>query len=369
VTSFKAAFQSYEWAVIQERIQAQTADHVQQALQKTGPRTLDDLMALLSPAAVPFLEDMARQSRQLTRKRFGKVVQMYIPLYLSNVCQNICTYCGFRADNRIDRVVLNEEEVLKEIEVIRAYGFDHILLVTGEANRSVGMAYFRRILKVVRPHFAHIAVEIQPLDQPEYEELRTLGVNTVYIYQETYGPRYAEYHPKGKKADFDYRLETPDRLGRAGIHRIGLGALIGLDDWRTDAWFTGLHLDYLRRKFWRTKYSISCPRLRPAAGFQPQVNMTDRQLVQLICTYRLFDENVELSLSTREAPRFRDHVIQLGITSLSAGSKTEPGGYALHTAALEQFAIEDGRSPAEVAEMITRQGYEPVWRDWDPLYG
>ncbi|MDF1529582.1 MAG: 2-iminoacetate synthase ThiH, partial [Sedimenticola sp.] len=207
--------------------------------------------------------------------------------------------------------------------------------------------------------------------QADYERLIKQGLNSVLLYQETYHrDNYPQYHPKGKKRNFEYRLETPDRLGRAGIHRIGLGTLLGLEEWRTDAAFVALHLGYLERQYWQTKYSISLPRLRPAEGVQsPNVEVTDRDFVQLICAYRIYSENVEISLSTRERPEFRDHLLKLGITSMSAGSKTEPGGYAIEEEALEQFEISDERTPEEVAAMIRRQGFEPVWKDWDSVLG
>lgn len=194
-----------------------------------------------------------------------------------------------------------------------------------------------------------------------------IGLNTVYVYQETYNKiKYPDYHPAGKKSDFYYRLDTPDRVGKAGIHRIGIGCLLGLEDWRTDSYYTAEHLKYLERKYWRTRYSISFPRLRPNAGnFQTSSQITDQDLVQLICAYRLLDPEVELSISVRESMKFRDHIMKLGITSMSAGSRTEPGGYALNTHALEQFEVHDNRTPAEIEKMIKLNGYEPVWKDWD----
>jgi 2-iminoacetate synthase len=212
-------------------------------------------------------------------------------------------------------------------------------------------------------------MEVQPLDQEDYEALIPLGLNTVLVYQETYHQEdYKKHHPKGKKSNFEYRLETPDRLGRAGIHKMGLGVLIGLEDWRTDCFFTALHLQYLEKTYWQTKYSLSFPRLRPfSGGLEPKVAMNDRELAQLICAYRIFDEEVELSLSTRESASFRDHIIKMGITSISAGSKTNPGGYAVAPESLEQFEISDERSPQEIANMIKNSGYEVVWKDWDQV--
>jgi 2-iminoacetate synthase len=365
--SFLDEYQRHSWQEMSERIYSKTALDVERALKRNGRRDLDDFCALVSPAAESYLEQMAQLSYQLTRKRFGNTTQLYIPLYLSNECHNICTYCGFSVDNKLDRITLSKEQLMQEVEQIKAQGFEHILLVTGEAGRKVGVDYFEQVLDWIRPHFANITMEVQAMDQEEYERLIARGLNGVLLYQETYNDNtYHSYHPKGKKRNMEYRLETPDRLGRAGIHRVGLGALLGLEDWRTDAGFVALHLGYLDRKYWRTKYSISLPRLRPAAGCQsPNVQVTDSNFVQLICAYRIYNENVEISLSTRESPAFRDNLLKLGITSMSAGSKTEPGGYTMEEDALEQFAVHDERSPEEVAAMIRMQGFDPVWKDWD----
>lgn len=367
--SFLAEFERHTWEGMGERIQAKGPADVERALAVTGRRSLDDFLALVSPAAGPYLERMAQLSYRLTRKRFGNTTQLYIPLYLSNECHNICTYCGFSVDNRLERRTLDRDAVMEEVREIKAHGFEHLLLVTGEAHRRVGIDYFEQVLDWVTPHFANITMEVQAMEQGEYERLIRRGLNSVLLYQETYNANtYGGYHPKGRKANMAYRLETPDRLGRAGIHRIGLGALLGLEEWRTDAGFVALHLAYLRNRYWQTKYSISLPRLRPAAGCQPpNVVVSDRDFVQLVCAYRIFDENVEISLSTRERPAFRDRLLKLGITSMSAGSKTDPGGYAMTDEALEQFEISDERSPEEVAAMIRSQGFEPVWKDWDPV--
>ncbi|HEY6899857.1 MAG TPA: 2-iminoacetate synthase ThiH [Puia sp.] len=371
---FTELFERYEWDAVKKSIYEKTAADVGRALgrlqrEDRPQRDLEDFKALISPAAAPFLEEMAQLSQRLTQRRFGKVVQLYIPLYLSNECQNICTYCGFSYENKIRRRTLGAGELLREVEAIRAMGYEHVLLVSGEANQTVGVDYFVRALDLVRPHFAHVSMEVQPLDEGEYRILMEHGLNTVLVYQETYHRQdYKLHHPKGKKSNFGYRLETPDRLGQAGIHKMGLGVLIGLEDWRTDSWFTALHLGYLEKRYWKTKYSLSFPRLRPfSGGLEPKVGMSDRELVQLICAYRLLDEEVELSLSTRESPVFRDHAVRLGITAMSAGSRTNPGGYAVDKESLEQFEIHDERSPAEIAEMIKKQGYEAVWKDWDAV--
>jgi 2-iminoacetate synthase len=366
MSSFINIFDQYSWNDIKERIYSKTRSDVEAALTKPG-RTLEDFMALISPVAASYLEPMAQLSRQLTQQRFGKTIQMYVPMYLSNECNNICTYCGFSLDNKMRRRTLTGAEILKEAEAIKSMGYEHVLLVTGEANHTVHVPYFINALKLLRPHFAHMSMEVQPLDEADYRELIAHGLHTVLVYQETYHREdYKKHHPKGKKSNFQYRLETPDRLGRAGVHKIGLGVLIGLEDWRTDSFFTALHLQYLERTYWQTKYSISFPRLRPfSGGLEPKVAMNDRELVQLICAWRIFNQEVELSLSTRELPKFRDHVIQLGITSISAGSKTNPGGYAVEPGSLEQFEIADERSAHEMARVIAAKGYEPVWKDWD----
>lgn len=366
MSSFKNVFESYDWNTLEQEIYAVEAEQVRAVLDKEKI-ALEDFKVLIAPAAKPFIEEMAQRSNALTKKRFGTTIQMYIPLYLSNECQNICTYCGFSMDNKIKRKTLTDVEILKEVEHIKSLGYDHVLLVTGEANRSVGIDYLKNAIALIRPYFSNISIEVQPLEQEEYEVLRQAGLYAVLVYQETYHKAtYKMHHPKGKKSNFDYRLETPDRLGRAGIHKIGIGALFGLEDWRVDSFFTALHLKYLQKTYWKTKYAISFPRLRPHEGeLQPKVEMTDADLVQLICAYRILDEDVELSMSTRESEVFRNHIIPLGITSISAESKTNPGGYTVEKESLEQFEICDERSTAEITEMIHSQGYDVIWKDWD----
>ncbi len=363
---FKDVFDTYNWDEVKASIYAKTERDVIDALNKSR-HDLEDFKALISPAASPYLEQMSQLSHRLTLKRFGRTMQMYVPLYLSNECQNICNYCGFSFNNHIKRKTLTDEEILKEVAAIKAWGYEHVLLVTGEATQTVGVEYLKHAIQLIRDQFANISIEVQPLDQEEYEILSAEGLNAVLVYQETYHfDNYKTHHPKGKKSNFYYRLETPDRLGRAGVHKIGLGVLLGLEDWRVDSFFTALHLDYLEKTYWQTKYAISFPRLRPAEGvLPPKMELRDRDLAQLICAYRIFNGEVELSISTRENERFRNNIIKLGITSISAGSKTNPGGYAVEPESLEQFAISDERTPAEIASMLKQQEYEPVWKDWD----
>ncbi len=367
--SFNETFDKHNWNQVTSDIYAKTAADVERALTNTK-RDIEDFKALISPAARPYLEQMAQLSSQLTKKRFGNTMQMYVPMYLSNECQNICTYCGFSMTNKIARRTLTDAEILKEVEFLKAKGYDHILLVTGEANKTVGVSYIKHAIELIQKHFSNITIEVQPLDQPDYETLVDSGLYAVLVYQETYHKdEYKKHHPKGKKSNFYYRLETPDRLGKAGVHKIGLGALFGLEDWRTDSFFTALHLKYLQRTYWKTKYSISFPRLRPhSGGLEPKVEMTDPDLVQAICAFRLLDEDVELSMSTRESEVFRNNVVKLGITSISAESKTNPGGYVVEPQSLEQFEISDERPTEEIAKMLKNQGFEVVWKDWESFW-
>jgi len=364
--SFKDIFDQYDWDTVLNDILTKTEADVLQAIH-TSKRTTEDFKALISPAAKPYLEQMAQMSSQITKKRFGNTMQMYAPMYLSNECQNICTYCGFSMTNKIPRRTLTDEEILREADYLKSKGYDHILLVTGEANRTVGVDYIDHAIQLIRSKFSNISIEVQPLDQNDYETLIESGLYAVLVYQETYHKEeYKKHHPKGRKSNFEYRIETPDRLGRAGIHKIGLGALFGLEDWRADSFFTALHLKYLQKTYWKTKYSISFPRLRPhSGGLEPKVEMTDADLVQLICAYRMLDEDVELSMSTRESEIFREHIVNLGITSISAESKTNPGGYVVAPQSLEQFEISDERSTEDVVIMLQNRGLEAVWKDWD----
>lgn len=367
--TFKAVFEQYNWNDIQTKIYQSTTIDVQRALAKSKKK-LEDFMVLISPAAQTYLEEMAQISHFLTKKRFGKTIQMYAPLYLSNECQNICTYCGFSLDNKIKRVTLKDSEILLEVAELKKMGFDHVLLVTGEANYTVNINYFLNAIDLIKKDFSNVSVEVQPLSTEEYIQLHEAGVYSVLVYQETYHQEvYKQYHPKGKKSNFDFRLETPDRVATAGIHKIGLGVLLGLENWRTDSFFNALHIDYLQKNYWKSKYSVSFPRLRPAEGVLEQnFIMDDKDLLQLICAYRIWNEDLEISISTRENETFRNHSIPIGVTSMSAASKTNPGGYVVNVESLEQFEISDERSANEISNLIKNAGYEPVWKDWDIAY-
>jgi 2-iminoacetate synthase len=372
LNSFSEIIKNYNWNEIEEKINNSTSSEVISALNSNN-LTENEIMALFSPAASNFLEELAKKSKEKTQKRFGKTIQLYIPLYLSNFCSNSCIYCGFSANNKIERICLTENEILQEIAEIKKMCYEHILLVTGEATQKASVDYLTKAINLIKPHFSSISAEIQPLEIEEYEKLIAAGLNSVYIYQETYHEKnYKKYHLKGKKSDFNFRLETPERLGKAGIYKIGLGALLGLENWRVEAFYLTLHLKYLQKHFWKTKFSISFPRIRPQAGnFQPNFPISDKELAQLIWAFRIIDEDVEMTLSTRESSRFRDNMMTLGITSMSAGSKTEPGGYTKKTndldvnKELEQFVINDDRNVEELKEEIEKQGYFSIWKDWD----
>ena len=367
---FSEELEKYSWDEISQQIYAKTEVDVERALSKKHLQ-IDDFMALVSPAADKYLEEMASLSRMYTQQRFGKTMQMYVPLYITNSCINHCVYCGFQHDNPIKRVILKDEEIINECKAIRKIGpFENLLIVTGENPRDAGVDYLENALRLARPYFANLTIEVMPLKSEEYYRLTQSGLNGVVCFQETYHKeRYKVYHPKGMKSNFEWRLNGFDRMGQAGVHKIGMGVLIGLEDWRTDTTMMAIHLQYLRKHYWKTKYSVNFPRMRPSEGhFQPNVVMSDRQLAQLIFAYRIFDHDVDISISTRENPKFRNNITTLGVTSMSAGSKTEPGGYFTYPQALEQFVVSDERSPEEVEKAIKERGYEVVWKDWDKVF-
>lgn len=367
--SFKDVFEGYQWDEIKNKLEKVSQADVRCSLQKRN-KTPHDFLNFLSPAASHELELMAKMTQALTQKRFGKTIQLYAPLYLSNECQNICTYCGFSLDNPLKRKTLSDTELMVEASVLKSMEVNHVLLVSGEANKIVGVPYFQNAVRLLKPHFSNISIEVQPLMEEEYSLLHEEGIHSVLVYQETYHEDvYKEYHPKGKKSNFHFRLDTPDRIGRAGIHKIGLGVLLGLEDWRVDSFFNALHIDYLQKQYWKSKFSVSFPRLRPAEGIiEPNFVMEDKDLLQLICAYRIWNEDLEISISTRENETFRNNIVSLGATAMSAGSKTNPGGYSVDKESLEQFETSDERSMEEIRRMIRKAGYDPVMKDWDSVY-
>ena len=366
---FSEYLSQFDWDETTESIHAKTAADVEAALRR--PRcTVDDFMALISPAAEPYLEQMAQLSRRYTEKRFGRTVSMFIPLYLTNSCTNSCVYCGSHVANKMARTILTPQEMMREYEAIKQLGpFENLLLVTGENPVKAGVPYLAKALDLAKPLFSNLKIEVMPLETEEYRELTRHGMNGVICFQETYHrENYKIYHPRGKKSDFEWRVNGFDRMGLAGVHSIGMGVLIGLEkEWRTDLTMMARHLRYLQKHYWRTKYSVNFPRMCPAenGGFQPNCIMSDRELAQLTFAMRIFDHDVDISYSTRERANFRDHMATLGVTTMSAGSRTEPGGYACYPEALEQFEVSDPRTVEEVADALRRMGVEPVWKDWD----
>ncbi len=349
--------------------------------------SLADLAALLSPAAP--LEPLAKRAHQLTQQRFGKVIRLFAPLYLSNECINNCQYCGFSRDNPILRVTLSVDEVVREAKALAGQGFRNILLVAGEHPKFVSSGYMVDCVEALREAVPSISLEVGPMETDEYRPLVQAGAEGLVVYQETYDRKvYADMHTSGPKRNFDWRLETPERAHAAGFRRLGIGTLFGLSDWRHETLCLAAHAQYLLRHCWKSQLTLSLPRLRPCAGeFEPLTDFYDRALVQAICALRLFLPDAGIVLSTREPASLRDQLIPLGITMMSAGSHTEPGGYtgagqdnlhytergrivelagnASEWAATSQFDIADEREPSAVAATLTRLGYEPVWKDWD----
>jgi len=374
---------------------ATTAD-VEEVLQQadSGRLSSPHFAALISPAAgqPEYLEAMAQRSHALTVKNFGRVMRFFAPLYVSNECINICKYCGFSRDNPILRVTLSVEQVATEARYLREQGFRHILLVAGEHPHFISDNYLRDCVARLRSEWPSISLEVAPMETEQYVPIVQAGAEGLVVYQETYDRGvYDAMHVSGPKKDFDWRLETPERAYAAGFKRLGIGALLGLAPWRNEAIALAAHAMYLLKKCWMAQLTISVPRLRPAAGeFEPLVNMSDRELVQFVCALRIAFPEVGLVLSTRESAKLRDNLVPLGITMMSAGSHTEPGGYTgqgreeLHITkggrllkpdapviesegehATVQFQIADNRSPADVAARLEQMGYEPVWKDWE----
>lgn len=345
---------------------------------------------LLAPKPDADFEALARQAQGLTRQNFGRTMRLFAPLYLSNECINNCRYCGFSRDNPILRVTLSLEEVVREGKHLAAEGFRQVLLVAGEHPKFVSDDYLRDCVEALAPDFSSIAIEVGPMETEEYRPLVEAGAEALVVYQETYDRQlYAEMHTSGPKRDFDWRLACPERAYAAGFRRLGIGALFGLAPWRQEAIALAAHVEYLLRNCWQAHVSVSLPRLRPAAGgFMPRFSISDRDLAELVCALRITFPQLGIVLSTRERAELRDALVPLGVTLMSAGSHTEPGGYTgqgtshLHQTvrgrivapefqdgedrlATGQFEISDERSPAEIAQALRARGFDTVWKDWD----
>lgn len=332
--------------------------------------SVQDLGALLSPAAAERLPEMAARAAELTAARFGRTIQIYAPLYLSSFCCNNCLYCGFSTKNEIERRVLTLDEAERESLLLADRGFSHLLLVAGEAPAKMGVDYLVELAGRLRNRFASISIEIQPLTEADYRLLFMAGITSVAVYQETYDSDvYREVHLAGPKADMANRLATPARAAAAGMREVGIGALLGLADWRLEGISLGMHLVWLRHHYWQTALTVSFPRMRPATGdFEPKVAVSESDLAQLLFALRIFDHDVGLLLSTREEARFRDGMIGLAPTRYSAGSCTAPGGYSNPEQSGEQFSIDDQRSIDEVCRDIKDLGFDPVRKDWDAVF-
>ena len=372
---FADIIDSFDWDKTVENVNTTSLKDVDAVLDKASASTAllspEDLAILVSPVASQRLEEMAMLAKSITDRRFGKTVSLYIPMYVGNACTNKCVYCGFNHDNDFSRTILTLDQIKEECESIKALGpFQNLLIVAGEYPSLCGVSYLEKVLQTCRPYFHNLTLEVQPMKSSDYKRLVDSGLNGVVCFQETYNKKaYSIYHPKGMKSHFDWRINGFDRMGEAGLHKIGLGALLGLEDWHGEAVMIARHLRYLQKKYWRSRYSLNFPRLRPSeSGFKPNYDVTDRDIVQLSCAFRIFDQDLDISFSTRENPHFRDSIIGLGVTSLSAGSKTEPGGYTHPAEALEQFEVSDSRSPVEVEKAIQARGYDPVWKDWDAIF-
>jgi 2-iminoacetate synthase len=354
------------WA---KRLNEITSAEVEWALsRKPGYYVLDRLLVLISPAAEGYLEKMAQIAHQLTLQRFGKTVRLYAPLYLSNYCVNDCVYCGFNKRHNFPRNRLKVEQALSEADIIAKEGFRDLLLVSSEDRDFISVDYLCELASKLRPKFSSLAVEIYQLTCDEYAKLFAAGIEGVTLYQETYDREvYRKYHPAGPKQDYDYRLSAADSFAQAGMREIGIGALLGLSEWRLETLALAEHAHYLMKRYWQSRVSFSFPRLRPAKDVDSaQFSLlSDKNLVQMILALRLCFADAGFTLSTREPAYLRDHLVKLGITKMSAGSKTNPGGYSGHTGAVEQFEIDDTRTPAQIAAMLKSQGLEPVWKDWD----
>ncbi len=372
---FADIIDGYDWdetlRIVSEATDADVRRVLDKAERGVKPLTPEEFAILISEAADPYLERMAALSRHFTLERFGNTISMYIPMYVSNACTNKCVYCGFNHDNPLERTTLTMSQIEDECKAIKKLGpFENLLIVSGEYPSLCGVEYMERVLNVCRPYFHNLTLEIQPLRSSEYERLTHSGLNGVVCFQETYHREaYRQYHPRGMKSHYAWRLNGYDRMGEAGVHKIGLGVLLGLEDWRADTVMMARHLRYLQKKYWRSRYSVNFPRMRPSeSGYQPKTVISDRELARLTFAFRLFDHDVDISFSTRETPEYRDNMLTLGVTSMSAGSRTDPGGYVSQPDSLEQFEVSDSRSPLDVAEAIRSHGYEPVWKDWDSIF-
>jgi len=373
---FSEIFQSLDFEPVLDRAANASPTDVERVIRQGQARTLSDFAILTSPAAERFLEPMCQLSSRITQQHFGKTMRMFAPLYLSNECVNICKYCGFSRNNDIPRITLDFEEVEREAELLYRQGFRSILLVAGEHPKYVSNGYVEETVRRLSRRFPSISLELGPLEAKGYKPLVAAGCEALVVYQETYDESvYRSLHTAGPKKHFHWRMDTAERAYEAGFRRLGIGALFGLSDWRREALALAAHAQRLLKTCWKAQINLSLPRMRPAAGEFEQVEfLKDHHFAQVIAALRIFAPHAGITLSTREPPALRDGLVPIGITSMSAGSCTEPGGYSSFDETHftpsedqpgEQFSIADERPPSQVAESLLKRGYEPVWKDFD----
>mgnify|MGYP000754915921 CR=1 FL=1 len=345
------------------------AERVESVLAKGRADSLEEFAALISPAASAYLEDMAALSASITEKYFGRTMRLFAPLYVSNTCVNNCVYCGFAMRHNIERRTLSLAEVEREIGAIYNLGFRNVLLVASEHPKLVSSGYMEDVIKIALKKIPSVSIEIAPSRVEDYKKYVDAGCEGLTVFQETYDEKvYPTLHPSGPKSVFSWRLATPERGARAGMRKLGLGPLLGVNNWYFEVLAVALHAQFLFKRAWRSQISISLPRMRPAAsGYipKPENIPNDRQLVQITCALRIFLSRLAIVVSTRESRKMRDGLMRLGVTQMSAFSSTKPGGYADRVESGEQFHIDDGRTPQEFAEALRKMGIEPVWKDFD----
>ena len=374
--SFRRVMEDFSPETATAMIASATERAVDQALARASngaQATVEDFAALISPAAAPRLETMARLARDLTRRNFGRTIQLFTPLYLSDHCSNHCVYCGFNAKTKLRRSALTMEELRAEAEAIASTGLKHLLILTGESPKQAGTDYLVRAMDVLRPLFPSVSIEVFAMTREDYRRMAQAGADGMTMFQETYNrARYEALHPAGPKRDFLFRLDAPERACQAGMRTVNLGALLGLDQWRRDVFFTGLHVRYIQKHHPEVDAGLSLPRFRPhvgetAGGFKPEQPVTDRELVQAMTALRLFLPRASITISTREAPDFRDNILPLGVTRMSAGVSTAVGGHTGVKGQAGQFDISDPRSVDELCDALRARGYQPVFKDWEFL--
>ncbi|MCI5622751.1 MULTISPECIES: 2-iminoacetate synthase ThiH [Anaerostipes] len=343
-----------------------TAEDVKRAL-NAETCSPENFKALLSPAALPFLEEIAQKAQKETRKHFGNSVMMFTPLYIANYCENYCIYCGFNCHNKIKRAKLNAEEIEKEMKTIAETGLEEVLILTGESPKMSDVEYIGEACKIARKYFKVVGLEVYPMDSKDYAYLHECGADFVTVFQETYNSeKYKTLHLGGRKRIFPYRFNAQERAVMGGIRGVGFAALLGLDDFRKDALATGMHAYLLQRKYPHAEIAFSCPRLRPIIN-NDKINPKDvhePQLLQIICAYRIFMPFASITISSRECARFRDNIIQIAATKISAGVNVGIGGHTGEEKGDEQFEIDDARNVEEIYHAIEENGMQPVMTDY-----